>query len=53
MSMTLKCCNIISVLCGLGLLVVLAAQAGGKNADLGNVGPPRASFNIAGDALFY
>jgi len=49
MSMTLKCCNVISVICGLGLLVVLAARAGGKHADLGSMGPPRPSFNIAGD----
>ena len=53
MSMTLKCCNVFSVICGLGLLVVLAARAADKHADLGSIGPPRASFNIAGDELVY
>ena len=53
MLMTLKCCKVISVICGLGLLVALAARAGGKHADLGSNGPPRPSFNIAGDELAY
>ena len=53
MSMTLKCCKVISVICGLGLLVVLAARTGEKHADPGSVAPPRASFNIAGDELAY
>jgi hypothetical protein len=48
MSMTLKCCKVISVLCGLGLLVVLAARTGEKHADPGSVAPPRASFNSRG-----
>ena len=53
MLMTLKCCKVISVICGLGLLVVMAARAGGGHPDLGNVATPRTSFNVFADEPVY
>jgi hypothetical protein len=53
MSKTPKWSNAIAVVCVLGLVVAMAARAGGRRADPSSIVSPRGSVNIVGDQLVY